>query len=337
MAQKDYYTILGLSKGASPEEIKSAFKKKAAELHPDRNKEPDAEKKFKEVNEAYQILSDKDKKEMYDSGGSAAPFYHSANKTRNPFNDFFQNMHFNFEDIFGSGNFSVNPNPPGNKQTETRLTIDFKDAYYGCKKQINVPINEDCTSCHGEGGELETCHTCAGKGHVLNRHPMGGIVINSTCGVCGGSGRSIKSLCRSCSGSGTIQKEKKINLTIPAGVAPGNELRVSTDGNEIRIFLKVRSQPGWIRKDNHLTTSMETTYSKLLLGTILKLKLLDGSEKEVNVPPMTMPGSELVFKKEGFTSISGEKGDLKIIINLKFPQKISEKTRNLLMDLEKEE
>lgn len=243
MAKRDYYEVLGVSKDASEAEIKSAFRKKAKEFHPDINKSPDAPEKFKEAQEAYACLSDKDNRAKYDQFGHAAfdnPYGNAGGGAYggNPFGGFdFGDI---FEDLFGAG-FGGAFGGGGRNSNRARkgsdklygLKIDFMDAVYGCKEDIELEYFENCDSCDGHGGHGEvTCDECGGRGFVISQTNtiLGAIQTKTTCRECNGKGKTYKTKCNSCKGNGKVKVSKTITLDIPAGIDNGEQLRISGKG-----------------------------------------------------------------------------------------------------------
>ena len=306
MAKRDYYEVLGVSKDATDAEIKSAFRKKAKEFHPDLNKSPDAPEKFKEAQEAYACLSDKDKRAQYDKYGHAAfenPYGNAGGGfSGNPFGGGAAGFDFSdiFDDLFsggfgssfgsfgGSGRSSSNRSRKGSDSLYG-MKIDFMEAAYGCKKDIDLEYYETCEDCDGAGGHgQETCEDCGGRGYVIKQTNtiLGTIQSKTVCSNCNGTGKSFKSKCSTCKGSGKVKVNKTITIDIPAGIDTGEQLRLSGKGEaginggpngDLYIEIKVMPHELYRREGNDVYIDLPVSITDLCLGTKKNIKTMDGT------------------------------------------------------------
>lgn len=351
----DYYEILGVSKDASKDEIKSAFRKKARTLHPDVNKEPDAEEKFKELGKAYETLSDDNKRATYDRYGedglknagfdTGGPFAGGFGDLNDIFNSFFGGM-----GGFGFGGRSVDPNAPvEGDDLRLDIEIDFEQAVFGCEKEIKFDHLEVCPSCGGTGAEKGTkpivCPTCHGTGHVqqVMRTPLGSISQVVTCPDCRGAGKKIEKPCKTCSGQGKIEKEKKIKIKIPAGVDNMSKIRVSHEGDagsnggpagDLYVVLHVKNSEYYKRDGNDVYTRLDLTPSQAALGDEVVVKTLNGEQK-ITVHAGIQTGNTLRIKGVGVPYVSrpSQRGDQIVIVSVKTPTKLTEEERQLYKKL----
>ncbi len=360
MAKRDYYEVLGVSKDATEDEIKSAFRKKAKEFHPDINKSPDAPEKFKEAQEAYACLSDKDNRAKYDQFGHAAfeNQYGNAGGTGgayqgNPF------AGFDFGDIFDdlfSGGFGSFSGFGGGGRSSSRarkgndtlygMQIDFMEAVYGCKKDIDLEYYETCDECDGKGGFGEsTCSECGGRGVVIKQTNtiLGTIQTKTTCPECNGSGKTYKSKCNKCKGNGKVKVSKTVSLDIPAGIDNGEQLRLAGKGEaginggpngDLYIEIRVKPHEYYQRKGNDIYLEVPVTITDLCLGTKKEIKTMDGIV-DLKIKEGTQPGDVLRIKGKGIDNKdSWKKGDFYCILKLIIPTSLSRKQKNILEELE---
>ncbi|WP_434414366.1 DnaJ domain-containing protein [symbiont of Argiope bruennichi] len=347
--KRDYYDVLQVSKDATDAEIKAAYRKLARKFHPDVNKEPDAEAKFKEVNEAYQVLIDPEKRKLYDMHGHDAFKY---GEQGSPFQGFSQD--FNFNDIFGSifdqftGDFGSNESFfQQQKTTVKNIKISFLDALYGCDKKLSVTINDICPHCNGSGAEtpkdVKTCPTCNGKGKVYQQvGPFGHVV--TTCPTCKGKGKIITKKCHLCGGSGHVKSTKTIEISIPAGIQNGQALKVNLEKffrKSASIFVKVSVDfhKYFKRDDNDLLLEVPLHYSDAVIGTTLEV-LSPWSTIKIKIPKGTHSGQIFCVKGHGvpFLNNKNKKGDLyiKIVIYIPESSEISHKEKNFLYDIQRD-
>ena len=358
MAKRDYYEVLGVSKNATEDEIKSAFRKKAKEYHPDLNKSPDAPEKFKEAQEAYACLSNKENRAKYDQYGHAAfdnPYQNAGGAggfSGNPFGDFdFGDI---FDDLFGGG-FSSFSSFGGNRNSSRArkgsdtlygMKIDFMEAVHGCKKDIDLEYYETCDECDGEGGHGETtCPECNGKGVVIKQTNtiLGTIQTRSTCPVCNGKGKSFKTRCNKCKGNGKVKVSKTITIDIPAGIDEGEQLRLSGKGEaginggpngDLYIEIHISKHELYRRDGNDIYIDLPVTITDLCLGCKKTIKTVDG-EVEIKIKEGSQPGELLRIKGKGINNPdSWKKGDFYLELKLVIPRNLSRKQKSLLEDLE---
>ena len=351
MASKDYYEVLGLQKGASEAEIKSAFRKLAIKYHPDKNQgNKEAEAKFKEINEAYQVLSDPQKKANYDQFGTA-DFNGAAGAGGFDGGFDFSGMG-GFGDIFdtffggGGGSSSRRRNGPvQGADMEYSLNITFEEAIFGCKKEISITRNENCEDCKGTGAEAgttpKTCPNCHGTGQVRvqRQTPIGSFVSTTTCDKCGGKGKIIEKPCHTCHGRGYVRKNREITVNIPAGVDTGNIMPLRGQGEHGKnggppgdLYVKLRVAPSkqFVRKGNDIYIDVHISMSKAALGTEIKVATVDG-DVTYNVPAGTQSGTLFRLKGKGVPRVnSSGRGDQYVKVIVDIPKNLNEKQKEAL-------
>lgn len=350
----DYYEILGVSKDASKDEIKSAFRRKARTLHPDVNKAPDAEEKFKELGKAYETLMDDNKRATYDRYGEDG-LKNAGFDTNGPFAGGFGDLNDIFNSFFGGmGGFGFGGRPDPNAPVEgddlrLGIEIDFEQAVFGCEKEIKFDHLEVCSSCSGTGAEKGsqpvTCPTCKGSGQVqqVMRTPLGSIAQIVTCPDCHGKGKKISNPCKACKGHGKLQKEKKINIKIPAGVDNMSKIRVSHEGDagsnggpagDLYVVLHVKSSDYFKREGNDVYSRLDITPAQAALGDEVVVKTLDGEQK-ITVQAGVQSGNSIKIKGAGVPYIArpSQRGDHVVIVAVKTPTKLSDEERNLYRKL----
>ena len=355
--KKDYYEILGVGRGASADEIKKAYRKLTRKYHPDANQgDSEAEKKYKEINEANEVLSDPQKRAQYDQFG-----YVGDMPPGGDFGGFggFGGADFGdlFGDLFGSafsgaGRRTVDPNAPrrGN-DLEYTMQISLEDAYRGITKKIEVPRLETCPHCGGSGAEpgtnAETCPTCGGRGQVQQtvNTPFGQMAQVTACPTCHGKGKVIKAPCRECRGQGRVRKKHSVDVKIPAGIDTGIRLRVSSQGEaginggpsgDLFLLIEVKPDRRFQRKGDDLNTSVDILYPQAVLGCEVKIETFDGSET-LDIPAGTQPGSKLRIKGRGMPRLRGKgNGDMNILVRMSISKDPSAKERELLEHIAKE-
>lgn len=352
MAEKrDYYEVLGLTKSASQDEIKKAYRALAKKYHPDVSKEKDAESKFKEVQEAYDVLNDPQKKANYDQFG------HAGANGGNPFEGFsgFGGSGFSdFSDIFSSF-FGGSQRRRGNESTrgedlEMRMTIDFMEAALGASKPIEVDINEDCSHCHGTGAEnptdIDTCGRCHGTGYinVEQRTMFGTMRSQQVCPVCAGRGQSIKNACHLCSGSGRVRAHKKVDVKIPAGVDNDMTLRVPGYGHggkrgaehgDLYINFRVRPHKIFKRDGKDVILDLPITFTQAALGDKVEIPTIYG-KVDLSIPAGIQSETRLRMREKGIADVrSGKKGDQHVVIHVETPKNLTSEEKKLFEELKK--
>lgn len=352
MNKKDYYEVLGVKKDATDEEIKRSFRKLAKQYHPDVNKEPGAAEKFKEIGEAYSVLSDPNKRSQYDQFGHAA-FQNGAGGSGGAsgfggfdFNDFdFGDI---FDDLFGGFGFgrgrSKNKSQKGH-DTLVRVQLDFMEAIKGCKKTIKIDLNDTCDKCSGKGGFKEkTCPTCNGRGRVVvQQNSLFGVFqTETTCRDCSGAGRSYEEKCSKCSGKGTVKQTKEIEVEVPSGVDNGNKLRISGKGEvgknggpngDIYIEFIVKEHPLFEREGSDIYLEVPITITEAILGCKKEIPTLDGNVY-LEIKPGTQPLTKLKLRGKGVKPVNERfTGDLYAVINVIVPTKLSRSQKDLIKDL----
>lgn len=365
---KDYYKILGVSKDATDDELKKAFRKLAKENHPDAQHDEaskkQAEIKFKEINEAYSVLSDKTKRAQYDRFGSnfeQAGFGGQGGYYSNGFGGFdfsgFGNgmgVDIDLDDILGSvfgGGFgrgfnsSKKQGPTKGADLRYNMNISFEEAAFGTTKQINVTRNEKCSTCNGSGAKPGTnpvtCDKCGGKGKVQTTQNtiMGTFSTVKTCDRCGGTGKIIPTPCETCSGKGNIRKTRKIDIKIPAGIDNGQAISLRGEGDsgkkggpagDLFVVVNVLSHPVFKRKGYDIYADIKVPYTKLVLGGTIKVPTLE-EDDEINIPEGTQVGSIFKLKDKGIPNIHGKgRGNIEYTVKVDIPKRLNEKQREIL-------
>lgn len=346
MANKNFYDVLGIQKGASDDEIKKAYRKLAMQYHPDRNQgNKEAEEKFKDINEAYQVLSDPQKKAQYDQFGTTD---FSGAGGAGGFD--FSGMG-GFEDIFDSffGGFSSQRRKNGPERgadLEYTVSLSFEEAVFGVEKEISVSKNENCETCNGTGAKPgtspKTCDKCGGTGQVRYQRstPLGSFVTTSTCDKCGGKGNIVESPCTSCHGKGTIRKNKKIKIKVPAGVDTGNVLPLRGQGEpgknggpsgDLYVNIRVAPHQVFTRKGFDISIEEHISFGKAALGTEIKVPTIDGDVK-YKVPEGTQPGTIFRLKGKGVPKVNGHgRGDQYVKLIVDVPKNLDDKQREALI------
>ncbi len=349
-----YYEILGVSQDASKDEIKSAFRRKARTLHPDVNKEADAEEKFKELGKAYETLMDDNKRATYDRYGEDG-LKNAGFDTNGPFAGGFGDLNDIFNSFFGGfGGFGFggqqDPNAPmEGDDLRLDIEIDFEHAVFGTNKEIKFDHLETCTACNGtgaeKGSEPVTCSTCGGSGQVqqVMRTPLGSIAQIVTCPDCQGKGKKIASPCKACKGAGKIEKEKKIEIKIPAGVDNMSKIRVSGEGDagtnggrpgDLFVVLHVKPSDYFKRDGADVFSRLDVTPAQAALGDEITIKTLDG-EQTIQVQAGVQSGNTIKIKNAGVPYISrpSQRGDHIVIVSVKTPTHLSDEEKNLYRKL----
>jgi molecular chaperone DnaJ len=348
--KRDYYEVLGVQRGATEQEIKSSYRKLALQYHPDRNpNNPDAEEKFKECSEAYAVLADAEKREMYNrfghaGVGSAGPAGFDPTVFQD-FSDIFGEF-FGFGDLFGGGR-------SGSRRTRAQrgadlredITIEFEEAVFGAEKKISYRKHELCEACKGSGSATSkaaaTCRTCGGRGQV--RYQQGFFSIARTCPACQGAGSVISDPCTKCRGEGRVIQQKTIDAKIPAGVEDGTRIRFSGVGEagmhggsagDLYVVLRVKEHPFFDRRGNDLYCVIPVSFPQAALGTEIQVPTLEG-EHTLKVPEGTQSGTTLKLRGKGVPVLNGHgKGDLFVEVRVQTPGKLSKRQRELLQEMQ---
>ncbi|MBE6687422.1 MAG: molecular chaperone DnaJ [Ruminococcaceae bacterium] len=354
--KRDYYEVLGISKGASEDEIKKAYRKMAKQYHPDLHPgDKEAEANFKEVNEAYSVLSDSEKKARYDQFGHAGvdPSYGAGD---GGFGGGFGGFDFGgfggfgdiFSDIFGTGGGSARTRngPVRGQDVTVEVTISFEESAFGCKKEINYKKIEKCPDCSGSGAKKgtqpETCSACHGTGtvRVTQRTPLGVMQSTRQCDQCRGTGKIIKEPCDNCRGTGYIRVAKKIDVSIPQGISDGQRISLRGLGDDGRnggpsgdllIYVNVRSHSVFERSGNNIYCDIPITFAEAALGAEITVPTLEGDTKYV-IPEGTQPGSTFRLRGKGMPNVNNPKykGDLEFTVVIEVPKNLDSKQKELL-------
>ena len=347
MAKRDYYDVLGINKSASPDQIKSAYRKLAVKYHPDKN--PDdkaAEEKFKEASEAYHVLSNSERKQSYDNFGHAA--FDNGGRGQGGFSDFDFSNHFSdiFEDFFGEG---FGGGRRRGRKTNYRgsdlrydLSITLEEAYKGKKQDIKFSTSEKCNTCVGSGSkpghDAGSCSMCGGRGQV--RSSQGFFTVQQTCPQCGGAGEEITHPCGSCGGQGKKQATKRLSVTIPKGVDDGTRIRLSGKGEagsrgagsgDLYLFINVYSHELFKRSDENLFFEYPISIADAALGTTIEVPTIDGGKAKIKIPAGTQSGKQFRLKSKGMPHIRGSGyGDLYVQLNTEIPIDLNQEQKELL-------
>ncbi len=341
---RDYYDVLGVSRGASVEEIKRAFRKLAMQYHPDRNKSPDAEQRFKAVSEAYEVLSDPEKRAVYDRFGVAgldSPF-------AKPFEGFGFGGFGDIFDAFFGGTTARRGTPQRGADLRYNLKLSFEEAVFGCEKEIEITRTELCSRCNGlraePGTQPEKCSNCGGTGEVrrVQQSIFGQFVNVATCDRCGGDGRVIPHPCSNCRGSGREKKAKKIEVRVPAGVDSGSQMRIPGEGEigsrggprgNLYLVLSVRPHKLFKRHDHDLLYELAINFGQAALGDKVEIPTLDGPY-ELSIPAGTQSGEVISLRGHGVPHLRGSgRGDLLVHLRVVTPKDLSPEQKELLKEL----
>jgi len=352
MAQRDYYEILGVQRGASEDEIKSAFRKLARKYHPDVSQEPDAEERFKEINEAYGVLSDNEKRAAYDRFGHAGV---QGVGGMPDFRDFSVDFADIFEGLFGFGGFGRSSQrsrnmPRRGADLQINLSLTFEEAVFGVDKEIEFTRDEVCSHCQGSRAEPGTspvrCATCNGTGEVrqVRQTLLGSMVQVSTCPTCSGQGETISTPCRTCNGRGLERKTRKKSVSIPAGVDSGNQIRLAGEGQpginggpngNLYLLIEVQPHKFFRRRNNDILLDLEINVAQAALGAEVEIPTVDGKEK-LKIPAGIQPGKVLRVRGRGIPYLrGGGRGDQLVIVNVAIPKTLTNEQRSLFEQLAK--
>ena len=357
--KRDYYEVLGVQKGATGEEIKKAYRKLAMKYHPDRNPgDKEAEARFKEVGEAYEILADDDKRARYDQFGFAGvdPNYNAqGGGYGSGFGGFggfgdFGDLGDIFGEFFGGGSRRQSRNAPTRgEDILSRLELTFEEAAFGCEKEVNIQRIENCGECHGSGssdGKVETCSYCRGAGQVRTQQTIMGMTMQSTtvCPQCSGRGKLVKNPCTTCKGKGKVRRTQKIKVKIPAGVDAGQSVRVRGEGSvgsnggpsgDVLVQILIRRHPICSRRDMTVLCEVPITFSQAALGAQIQVPTLDG-KVAFDIPEGTQTGREFVLRDKGIPDVSNprRRGDQRFTVVVETPTKLTREQKELLRQLD---
>ncbi len=355
MSKRDYYEVLGVLKNASNDEIKKAYRKLAMQFHPDRNpNNKEAETKFKEATEAYEVLKDEQKRAAYDNyghqdgsfgqgggfqgfGGGSAGF---------DFSDIFGN----FSDIFGDfGGSSQKKKSSASRGSDVRYNVEItlKEAFEGITKNISFKINAVCGSCKGAGSEdgatAVDCPNCKGSGKI--RAQQGFFIVERTCGNCQGIGKIIKNKCKTCGGEGRVEKEKKLAVKIPAGVDEGSRIRLSGEGEagqrggqagDLYVFISLKKHEFFSRDEENIYAEIPLKFTTAALGGVIQVPIIDGSKASLKIPEATQTNQQFRLKDKGMAVLNsgGRRGDMIVKVVIETPVKLSKEEKELIVKLD---
>ena len=363
--KRDYYEVLGVQKTATDDELKKAYRKLAKKYHPDANPDnkEEAEAKFKEVNEAYETLSDPQKRKLYDTYGFDGPNmgangggYYSYGSGFDGFSGFgdFSDLGDIFSSFFGGGaRGGSRSRNTVSKGADLKVAIDvtFKESYTGIEKEISINRNEVCPDCGGNGCAKGTsptkCTVCGGKGTIrqVSSTLFGQVSTQRTCSSCGGTGTIITNPCPSCRGKGTVKKAKKLKVRIPEGIDDGQTIILKGEGEpgvnngpkgDLYIVVHIKRHNIFTRKGDHVFCEIPITFTGATLGTELDIPMVDGSKEKYKIPEGTQTGTRFTIKNKGFKNVNGNwRGDFVFTVTVQVPKKLTSEQRQILVELAK--
>jgi molecular chaperone DnaJ len=344
-AERDYYELLGISRSADAGEIKKAFRQLARELHPDVSEAPDAEERFREVVEAYEVLSKPETRELYDRYG------HAGLRSGG-----FQPGHFDFGSLsdlfaafFGDDLIGGRAGRARGPDLAADVEIELVDAARGVTREVPFRVAVTCTHCDGNGAEpgteITTCPTCAGTGRLqqVSRSVFGEFVRTQACSTCGGSGRKIETPCSVCDGAGRVVEERRLDVEIPAGIHDGQQIRLTGEGHagvlgarsgDAYVRVHVRHDPRFVREGNDIYTTVALTMTQAALGSTVTVPTLDG-DHELEFEPGTQPGATVVMRGKGMPVLQGfGRGDQRVLVTVVVPRHVTDEQRRLLEEFD---
>jgi molecular chaperone DnaJ len=352
-SKRDYYEILGVSRDASAQEVKKAYRRLARDHHPDANpNDANAEERFKELTEAYEVLSNAEARRAYDTYGHQVPRGGGGQPGGDPFGgvqDIFEAFFgdgFRGSSVFGEGFGGASRGPARGRNAEADIEIDLREAAFGVEREVKAQVVKNCSVCHGSGGKkTHLCQTCGGAGAVRTVRDtlLGQMVSQSACPDCRGSGRIVEVPCDECRGSGTVSRIVSRKVAVPAGIEDGMRLRVSGAGHDgesgappgdLYINIKVKEHPELMRDGEDLIHRMKVNFVQATLGTELRVPTLEG-DAQVTIEAGTQPGATVKLRGEGMPRIRGRgRGDLKVVVDVMMPTQLSAEQRELLEKFE---
>lgn len=350
MAKSDYYELLGVERTASDQELKKAYRKCAMDFHPDRNPgNAEAEEKFKACAEAYQVLSDPQKRQIYDQFGHAGlegrgGGFQDAGDIFGQFQDIFGDL-FGFG---GGGQRRSNPNAPSRgADVQAELVLTLREAAFGTAKELPLQHAQPCGECHGtgaEGGKVETCNTCAGRGQVARSR--GAFVMSSPCPTCRGQGVKVSKACTACNGKGDVPNERKVRIQVPAGIDEGQTLRVPNQGQhgrrggppgQLYVKITIEQDPHFERDGATLFHRLHLSYPEAVLGSKVEVPALEeqlDAKLPLKIPPGTQPGEQFTLRGAGIPRLDGRgRGDLVVEVQIAVPKELSPRAKELVEQL----
>ena len=350
----DYYEILGVSRDAGKEDIKRAYRRLARKYHPDVNKEPGAEEHFKEINRAYEILSEPETRNRYDRFGEAGVSGGAAGfdaDNMGGFADIFETIFSGFGGMGGQATARRRTGPTRGEDLRLDFKLKFREAVFGGEKEIRIRHLETCQTCKGSGARpgtsSRTCTTCSGTGQVrrATRTPFGTFAQVSVCPTCDGAGEVIEEKCDVCGGSGRKQETKKLKITIPAGVDNGMKLRVAREGDaglkggppgDLFVYLTVENDAEFQREGNDIKSNISISYIQAILGCTIKVNTVDGQE-DLTIPAGTQPNTVLILENKGVPKLGNpvSRGDHRVTVKISIPTRVTGEERELLEKLAK--
>lgn len=361
--KRDYYEVLGVSKTATEDELKKAFRKLAKQYHPDANPDnkEEAEKKFKEINEAYETLSDPQKRKMYDQfgpdgpqgfgGGSTGGYYSTGFDGFSDFGDIGDIFSSFFGGGFGGRSRKNNNGPVQGADVKSTIDITFEESFLGVEKEIIVTRNETCTTCGGNGAKpgtvIDKCTVCNGTGQVrqIQNTILGQMQTTRTCGTCGGTGKVIKQPCDVCKGRGKIRKQAKIKIKIPAGIDDGQTIVLRGEGEagsrggakgDLYILIRVKKHSIFTRNGNDVICTVPITFTQATLGANLEIPMVDGSKEKYQIPEGTQTGTKFTIRGKGFKTVNASsQGNFVFTVQVQVPKHLTKEQRDLLNELAK--